>query len=89
MLNPFLAVTDIPLVLGEGLAALNLGKYGTLIAILSTYMVLGMFLYGLAMLVVIVCLILIILFFTNCAFYTQFNVWIECSILPTSGIVAT
>lgn len=52
VLNPFLALTDIPQALGEGLGALGLGPYGTLAVILLSYVVLGMFLDGLAMLVV-------------------------------------
>lgn len=52
VLNPFLALTDIPQALGQGLEALGLGPYGTLAVILLSYVVLGMFLDGLAMLVV-------------------------------------
>lgn len=52
VLNPFLALTDIPQALGQGLEALGLGSYGTLAVILLSYVVLGMFLDGLAMLVV-------------------------------------
>lgn len=52
--NPFLALTGIPEGLGNGLAALGLGPYGTLMVILLSYIVLGMFLDGLAMLVVTV-----------------------------------
>lgn len=52
VLNPFLAITDIPLALGEMLTTLGLGAYGTLLVILLSYVVLGMFLDGLAMLVV-------------------------------------
>lgn len=52
VLNPFLALTDIPQALGQGLGALGLGPYGTLAVILLSYLVLGMFLDGLAMLVV-------------------------------------
>lgn len=54
VLNPFLAITDIPLALSEMLTHLGLGPYGTLTAILLSYVVLGMFLDGLAMLVVTV-----------------------------------
>lgn len=54
VLNPFLALTDIPQALGQGLEALGLGPYGTLAVILLSYVVLGMFLDGLAMLVVTV-----------------------------------
>lgn len=54
VLNPFLALTGIPDGLGAGLAALGLGPYGTLIVILASYLVLGMFLDGLAMLVITV-----------------------------------
>jgi len=54
VLNPFLALTGIPDGLGRGLDALGLGSYGTLIVILLSYVVLGMFLDGLAMLVITV-----------------------------------
>lgn len=54
VLNPFLAVTDIPLALGGMLTTFGLGAYGTLLVILLSYVVLGMFLDGLAMLVVTV-----------------------------------
>ena len=54
VLNPFLAITDIPLALGQMLTEFGLGPYGTLLVILLTYVVLGMFLDGLAMLVVTV-----------------------------------
>ncbi|MGH6760746.1 MAG: TRAP transporter large permease [Phyllobacterium sp.] len=50
--GPFLALTHIPETLANGLEALNLGKYGTLLLILAGYIVLGMFFDGLAMLVV-------------------------------------
>jgi len=52
VLNPFLALTGVPDGLGVGLAALGLGAYGTLAVILLSYVVLGMFLDGLAMLVI-------------------------------------
>lgn len=52
VLNPFLAITDIPPALGDVLTTLGLGAYGTLLAILLNYVVLDMFLDGLAMLVV-------------------------------------
>ncbi|WP_425071166.1 TRAP transporter large permease [Sagittula sp. S175] len=52
VLNPFLAITDIPAALGHMLTAFGLGPYGTLVVILLSYVVLGMFLDGLAMLVV-------------------------------------
>jgi len=54
VLNPFLALTEIPQALGDGLGALGLGPYGTLVVILLSYVVLGMFLNGLAMLVITV-----------------------------------
>ena len=54
VLNPFLALTDIPTALGSGLTGLGLGPYGTLALILLSYVVLGMFLDGLAMLVLTV-----------------------------------
>lgn len=50
--NPFLAMRHIPTTLGEGLASLGLGSYGALAVIVLTYVILGMFLDGLAMLVV-------------------------------------
>lgn len=52
VLNPFLAITDIPLALSNMLTSFGLGPYGTLVLILLSYVVLGMFLDGLAMLVV-------------------------------------
>lgn len=52
VLNPFLAVTHIPTLLGDGLQSLGLGPYGSLIAIILAYVVLGMFMDSLAMLVV-------------------------------------
>lgn len=52
VLNPFLAVTQIPAVLGEGLQELGLGAYGSLAVIIFAYIMLGMFMDGLAMLVV-------------------------------------
>jgi len=52
VLNPFLALTGVPDGLGAGLAALGLGPYGTLLVIILSYIVLGMFLDGLAMLVI-------------------------------------
>jgi tripartite ATP-independent transporter DctM subunit len=54
VLNPFFAMTQIPAALGDGLAAMGLGPYGTLTAIVLAYVVLGMFLDGLSMLVVTV-----------------------------------
>jgi tripartite ATP-independent transporter DctM subunit len=50
--SPFLALTQIPESLGNGLAALGLGPLGTLIVILLAYTVLGMFMDALSMLVV-------------------------------------
>jgi len=54
VLNPFLAMTDLPRALGSTLTGFGLGSYGTLVLILLTYVVLGMFLDGLAMLVLTV-----------------------------------
>ncbi|MCA0873036.1 TRAP transporter large permease [Seohaeicola saemankumensis] len=54
VLNPFLALTDIPDALGRGLDYLGFGAYGTLLVIILSYIVLGMFLDGLAMLVITV-----------------------------------
>jgi tripartite ATP-independent transporter DctM subunit len=52
VLNPFPAMTHSPTTLGEGLAGLGLGPYGALAVIVLAYVILGMFLDGLAMLVV-------------------------------------
>ncbi|MEF2072942.1 TRAP transporter large permease [Consotaella aegiceratis] len=52
VLNPFLAVTGVPDAVGRLLVALGLGAYGTLFVILVAYVILGMFMDGLAMLVV-------------------------------------
>ena len=52
VLNPFLAMTQIPATLGAALDGLGLGAYGSLAVIILAYVVLGMFLDGLSMLVV-------------------------------------
>ncbi len=52
VLNPFLAVTQIPEMLGNAMVGMGLGAYGTLAMIIAAYVVLGMFLDGLSMLVV-------------------------------------
>lgn len=52
VLNPFLALTGVPAGLEAGLESLGLGAYGTLVVILLSYVILGMFLDGLAMLVI-------------------------------------
>jgi tripartite ATP-independent transporter DctM subunit len=52
VLNPFLSFTHLPEVLGQALAATQLGPYGILLTIVVIYLVLGMFMDGLAMLVV-------------------------------------
>jgi tripartite ATP-independent transporter DctM subunit len=52
VLNPFLAVTQIPATLGLALDGLGLGPYGALSVIIIAYVILGMFLDGLSMLVV-------------------------------------
>ena len=52
VLNPFLALTHVPAALGEAMTSLGLGPYGVLFAIVVIYLVLGMFMDGLAMLVV-------------------------------------
>jgi tripartite ATP-independent transporter DctM subunit len=49
--SPFLARTDIPGLMTEGLIGLGLGSYGTLIIILVAFIILGTFLEGFAMLV--------------------------------------
>ena len=51
LINPFLALSHIPTVVGDALTGLNLGSYGTLFLILAVYLVLGCFLEGFAMLV--------------------------------------
>jgi len=52
ILNPFLALTHVPATLGEAMTSLGLGPYGVLFMIVAIYLVLGMFMDGLAMLVV-------------------------------------
>jgi tripartite ATP-independent transporter DctM subunit len=52
VLNPFLALTHVPATLGDAMTSIGLGPYGVLLLILLTYIVLGMFMDGLAMLVV-------------------------------------
>ncbi|MDG1281278.1 MAG: TRAP transporter large permease [Pseudorhodobacter sp.] len=51
MINPFLALSQIPTVVGEFLAGMNLSATATLLVILLVYAVLGCFLEGFAMLV--------------------------------------
>lgn len=52
VLNPFLALTQLPATLGEAMTSAGLGPYGVLLLIVLAYLVLGMFMDGLAMLVV-------------------------------------
>ncbi len=52
VLNPLLAVTKLPAAFSDLLTVLGFGPYGTLFLILMCYVVLGMFLDGLAMLVI-------------------------------------
>lgn len=52
VLNPFLALTHLPATLGEVMTSVGLGPYGVLLLIIIAYLVLGMFMDGLAMLVV-------------------------------------
>lgn len=52
ILNPFLALTHLPATLGEAMTSVGLGPYGILLLVIITYLVLGMFMDGLAMLVV-------------------------------------
>lgn len=52
VLNPFFSLTGVPAGLDSGLGMLGFGPYGTLAVILLSYVVLGMFLDGLAMLVI-------------------------------------
>ncbi|WP_281843843.1 TRAP transporter large permease [Sinisalibacter aestuarii] len=54
VLNPFLALTHIPSTLGESLMGAGLGPYGALALVVVAYLFLGMFMDGLAMLVVTV-----------------------------------
>lgn len=49
--GPFLALSHVPTMVGEALAALPFGRYGILLMILATYLVLGCFMEGYAMLV--------------------------------------
>lgn len=51
LLNPFFALTHITEVVGNFLSYLDLGMIGTLLFILSVYLILGCFLEGFAMLV--------------------------------------
>jgi len=51
LINPFIALSHIPDAVGEFIIGFGLGKIGTLILILSIYLVLGCFLEGFAMLV--------------------------------------
>lgn len=51
ILNPFIALTHVPQTVGEYIAALDLGPYGTLAIIVFVYLILGCFLEGLSMLV--------------------------------------
>jgi len=52
VLNPFLALTHVPETLGQAMTSAGLGPYGVLLLIIIAYLVLGMFMDGLAMLVV-------------------------------------
>lgn len=54
VLNPFLSFTHLPEALGTALKATDLGPYGILAVIIGFYLILGMFMDGLAMLVVTV-----------------------------------
>ncbi len=51
LLNPFLALSHIPDAVGSMITGLNLSAYGVLAIIMLTYLVLGCFLEGFAMLV--------------------------------------
>lgn len=51
LLNPFLALSHIPQIIGAFLTDLDIGRYGVLAVILLCYIVLGCFLEGFAMLV--------------------------------------
>lgn len=52
ILNPFLALTHLPATLGDLMTSAGLGAYGVLFLIILVYIILGMFMDGLAMLVV-------------------------------------
>lgn len=54
VLNPFLALTHVPEIIGNVLDATGFGATGTLMVILLVYLILGMFMDGLSMLVVTV-----------------------------------
>ncbi len=51
LINPFIALSHIPDAVGQFIIGFGLGKIGTLILILSIYLILGCFLEGFAMLV--------------------------------------
>ncbi|MGX1306858.1 tripartite ATP-independent transporter DctM subunit [Amorphus suaedae] len=51
IINPFIALTHIPALVGEALTSLPLGPTGIMLVILACYLVLGCFLEGLSMLV--------------------------------------
>ena len=51
VMNPFIALSHIPTLVGETMASFNLSVLGTLAVILVVYLVLGCFLEGFAMLV--------------------------------------
>ena len=51
VMGPFIALSHIPAVVGDALTGLDLGPYGVLFMILLSYLVLGCFLEGFAMLV--------------------------------------
>lgn len=54
VLNPFLSMTQLPSMLGEAMTSSGLGPYGVLFLVVVAYLILGMFMDGLAMLVVTV-----------------------------------
>nr|WP_040676395.1 TRAP transporter large permease [Nitratireductor pacificus] len=49
---PFLALSDLPHFISQGLTALDVGPYGVLFLILAAYIILGTFLEGLSLLVI-------------------------------------
>jgi len=51
IMGPFLALSHVPSLMGEWLTALPVGPYGVLVLILATFLVLGCFMEGFAMLV--------------------------------------
>jgi tripartite ATP-independent transporter DctM subunit len=51
IMGPFLSLSQVPALMGEGLTSLPVGPYGILLMILISYLILGCFMEGFAMLV--------------------------------------